>query len=82
MLVISSDKGLCGGYNSQLAKKVKNFVAESDENIKLVYIGKKVKELTKNLPNSGKLYQFEKTDPSFEEIKTLGGEVNFFIFYK
>ena len=75
MLVISSDKGLCGGYNSQLAKKVKNFVAESDENIKLIYIGKKVKELTKSLPNSGKLYQFEKTDPSFEEIKTLGGEL-------
>jgi F-type H+-transporting ATPase subunit gamma len=75
MLVISSDKGLCGGYNSQLAKKVKTFVQESDENIKLVFIGKKVKELVNGLPNIGKTYTFDKVEASYHDIKRIGQEL-------
>lgn len=75
MLVISSDKGLCGGYNSQLAKKVKTFVQESDEDIKLLFVGKKVKELVASLPNIGKTYAFEKAEPSYQDIKKIGLEL-------
>jgi F-type H+-transporting ATPase subunit gamma len=75
LLVISSDKGLCGGYNSQLGKKVKNFISNSDENVKLVFIGKKVKELVKALPNVSKTYTFEKTEPSFNEMKAIGQDL-------
>lgn len=75
LLVISSDKGLCGGYNSQLAKKVKNFVNSSEENIKITFIGKKVKELVKVLPNISKTFTFEKTEPSFNEMKIIGQEL-------
>ena len=31
LLVISSDRGLCGSYNSQLSKKVRLFIAESKD---------------------------------------------------
>ena len=75
MLVISSDKGLCGGYNSQLAKKVKTFVQESDEDIKLVFIGKKVKELVNTLPNIGKTYTFDRVEASYQDIKKIGQEL-------
>mgnify|MGYP003453574956 CR=1 FL=1 len=46
VLVLSSDKGLCGGYNSTLAKTVKRFIAEhKDEDLKFFWIGKKVRDL-------------------------------------
>tara|TARA_B100000925_G_scaffold291950_1_gene282782 strand:- start:11309 stop:12175 length:867 start_codon:yes stop_codon:yes gene_type:complete len=76
MLVISSDKGLCGGYNSQLAKKVKSFVQSTDEEIKLVFVGKKVKELVNGLPHIGKTFSFDKAEASFEDIKKIGLELS------
>jgi F-type H+-transporting ATPase subunit gamma len=73
LLVISSDKGLCGSYNSQLAKKVKRFLDE----IKCFFIGKKVRDL---LPesgvNKGKTYKFQKNEPSFIEMEHIGVELS------
>lgn len=77
MLVISSDKGLCGGYNSYLAKEVRKFVAtNTDVNLKVFYIGKKVKELIEKEVNSGKHYTFEKAEPSYDEIKKFSEELS------
>ena len=75
LLVISSDKGLCGGYNSQLAKRVRTFVNDSNEDIKLFFIGKKVKELVKTLPNVDKTFTFTKPEANFDEIKKIGREL-------
>src|SRR5690606_15878458 len=61
VLVISSDKGLCGGYNSQLAKTVRRFVAEHpDEDLKFFWIGKKVRDLMVKEVNAGKTFTFAK----------------------
>lgn len=77
LLVISSDKGLCGGYNSQIFKQVKRFLANnSDKEVELYFIGKKVKELLlrdKSLKEK-KTYKFERIDPTFEEIKAIAAE--------
>jgi F-type H+-transporting ATPase subunit gamma len=75
MLVISSDKGLCGSYNSQLSKKVKRFLAETNEDVKLVFIGKKVRDLLGAEVNRGKTYTFMKAEPSFVEMEHLGVEL-------
>ncbi len=75
MLVISSDKGLCGSYNSQLAKKVKNFLATTDDDLKLVFIGKKVRDLIPATANKGKTYTFSKAEASFVEMENLGVEL-------
>ena len=75
LLVISSNKGLCAGYNSQLAKKVKNFVAESKEELEGYFVGKKVKELVKNELNVSKEYTFERVDPSYSEMVELANEL-------
>ena len=75
LLVLSSNKGLCGGYNSQLAKVVKKFAAEKGENLKVFYIGKKVRELTQKDVNMGEEYQFEKSDPSFDEMQKIAREL-------
>ncbi len=76
LLVVSSDKGLCGGYNSQLNNKVKKFIAESDEDIKVFYIGKKVRELLSDQVNAGKTFTFAKNDPTFSEIQDVANELS------
>lgn len=76
VLVISSDKGLCGGYNSQLAKTVRRFKDEhADEDLKFVWIGKKVRDLIAKEVNSGKTYTFAKADPAYEEIRKVADEL-------
>ncbi len=75
LLVISANKGLCGGYNSQLAKEVRKFITESDLDIKVNFIGRKVRDLIKNDVNVGKSYTFEKGDATFAEIQTIATEL-------
>ncbi|RLA65035.1 MAG: ATP synthase F1 subunit gamma [Epsilonproteobacteria bacterium] len=76
LLVISSDKGLCGGYNSQLAKGVRQFIAEKpEEEFKVYFIGKKVKEVIYKDVNVEKIFTFEKSEPTFEELTTVGEEL-------
>lgn len=75
LLVMSSDKGLCGGYNSNLVKRVRRLLNEENENYKVFFIGKKAKELLASEVNFGKIYTFEKADPSFDEIKKISKEL-------
>lgn len=76
VLVISSDKGLCGGYNSSLAKTVRRFIAESTgEDLKFYWIGRKVKEILQKEVNSGKQFTFAKQDASYEEVRKVADEI-------
>lgn len=75
VLVISSDKGLCGGYNSQLAKNIRKFVDNTDEELKFFWIGKKVKDLISKEVNSAKHFTFEKIEPTYEEIRKVADEL-------
>lgn len=76
VLVISSDKGLAGGYNSQLAKNVRRFVAENrDEDLKFFWIGKKVRDLISKEVNSGKTFTFAKAEPTYEEVRKIADEL-------
>ncbi len=76
LLVISANKGLCGAYNSALAKEVRKYLAaNTDKEIKVFFVGKKVKELIEKEVNFGKMYEFDKTDPSFLELETVGNEL-------
>ncbi len=76
VLVVSSDKGLCGGYNSSLAKSVRRFTVEhKDEDLKFVWIGKKVRDLISKEVNSGKTYTFAKQDPTYEEVRKIADEI-------
>ncbi len=75
VLVISSDKGLCGSYNSQLTKKVKRFLEETTEDVKVIFIGKKVRDLLPSTTNKGKTYTFAKAEPTFMEMEHIGVEL-------
>ncbi len=75
LLVISSDKGLCGSYNSQLSKTVRKFLSESVEDVKIYFIGKKVRDLLDSTNNKGKTFTFVKNEPTFIEMEHVGVEL-------
>ena len=47
LVVISSNRGLCGGFNSSVVKKAKLYIEESDEDITIATVGKKAGEAFK-----------------------------------
>ena len=75
LLVVSSNKGLCGSYNSQVIKKVAKFLKETDLDCKVYFIGKKARDILKSEVNEGKLYQFTKIEPSFVEMSDIASEL-------
>lgn len=76
VLVISSDKGLAGGYNSSLAKTVRRFIdANPDEDLKFYWIGKKVRDLLQSEVNAAKTFTFLKAEPTYEEVRKVAEEL-------
>ena len=47
LVVITSNRGLCGGFNSSVVKKAKAYMLDNDENISIASIGKKAGEAFK-----------------------------------
>lgn len=79
LLVISSEKGLCGSYNSGLAKKVRNYLREnSHHNFKVYYIGKKVRDLIQKDVNNGEYFKCKKSEPSLEELRAVAEKLSEF----
>jgi F-type H+-transporting ATPase subunit gamma len=84
-LIVSSDKGLCGSYNSSIVKMVRKLVLENSllaeeekENFKFAFIGKKAKDLLAKELNVSKIYTFAKADPTFEEVRKIADELSHF----
>lgn len=76
LLVISSNRGLCGGYNTQLFKAVNAFLEKNGkDNFKVHFVGKKVKELLKDTVNAGKHFTFERLEPTHADMKAVANEL-------
>lgn len=78
VLVISSEKGLCGGYNSQLLKNIKGFLAANKEaNFNFYFIGRKVRELLQREGiKAEKTFTFKGSEPTFEEVRSISKELS------
>ncbi len=77
VLVLSSDKGLCGGYNSAIVKAVRRMMKEkTGEQFKFLFIGKKARDLVQKEVNAGKTFTFAKADPTFEEVRKVAAELS------
>jgi F-type H+-transporting ATPase subunit gamma len=76
ILIVSSEKGLCGGYNAQLFKKIKKFTDSSGEEFDYYFIGRKVQALLgrEGVPSTKK-YEFSKNEPTFDEVKAIANEL-------
>lgn len=72
ILLVSSYKGLCGSYNFQLVRKVKEFIKNNpQEDFKILSIGKKGTELIARTNEVGKNFTFTSSTPTWEEMKDV-----------
>ncbi len=53
IIAISSNRGLCGGFNNNIIKKVQHLIASDYQayDVKVLCLGKKVKDVIKKTPN-------------------------------
>ena len=75
MLVVSSNRGLCGGYNGAIARKVTAWTAENGsayEKVSYVYIGTKAATLLKNSFPSPYVYELKAALPTLEQNVRTG----------
>ncbi|MBF0363596.1 MAG: ATP synthase F1 subunit gamma [Oligoflexia bacterium] len=85
LLIISSDRGLCGNYNSQLNRNVVDFILKNKDQELMIYgIGKKVYDIiskqlkTKikaNNVTTVKKFSFAKMEANYQEIGLVAGEL-------
>ena len=77
LVLITSDKGLCGGYNANVLNHAKKFIREhSDKTVRLILIGKKAFDAyrRKSFPIDYSLTQISK-EISLQEVKGISGAI-------
>lgn len=75
LLVISANRGLCGGYNGAVARKVMAWTAEHGsayEKVSYVYIGKKAATILKESCPSPYVYETKSALPALEQNVRTG----------
>ena len=75
LLVISANKGLCGGFNSQLAKEIKRFLQVLDVDVNVSFVGKKLRAFFRGQLQEEKFYSFDKSEANFSDLKIVGEEL-------
>jgi len=79
IIAISSDRGLCGGIHSGIAKAIKAFIAENpDTNTKLVVCGDKVKAALRKTHGAHIMCAFNelgRKPPQFEEASFIAEQI-------
>jgi F-type H+-transporting ATPase subunit gamma len=71
-VIITADRGLCGGYNSNVLKKAVNIIENNDTNAKIVTVGKQALKFFKDSPHKivKSLTQISE-EPSFNDAKQI-----------
>ncbi len=78
LVVMSSDRGLCGSYNSNIIKKAESYIKEAglnQDNCVMDFIGKKAYEyFNKRYSNIGDNYRVDES-PSYQNISYFGDRI-------
>ena len=77
LVLIASDKGLCGGYNANVLNHAKQFIEDhSDKAIRLILVGRKAFDAfrRKSFPIDYSVLQISK-EISIQEVKEISGVV-------
>jgi len=71
-IVITADRGLCGGYNSNILKESVKQISADDTNVKLITIGKQAKNFFKNSPHKTiKSFTHISESPEFTDARQI-----------
>jgi F-type H+-transporting ATPase subunit gamma len=78
LIVISSDRGLCGSYNSNIIKKAESYIKEAglnQDNCIIDFVGKKAYEyFKKRYSNIGDNYRIDE-NPTYKTLSYVGDRV-------
>jgi F-type H+-transporting ATPase subunit gamma len=78
LLVISSDRGLCGGFNSSLTRHASQWLAENSgrfKSVKLAFCGRRGWLYFKNRIDAFQNYEHVMGRPAFAAARRIGGEL-------
>lgn len=79
MVVITSDRGLCGGFNSNINRRAEKYLKTGEgghENVELSLIGKKGRDFFRRRGYSiASEYMDVLTDPNFSHVSEIGSEL-------
>lgn len=85
VIVVTSDRGLCGGFNTNIVREVKNLLCQRDEEnipVKLFCIGRKGYELLKR-DHAKKIIavesEFAKTTPQYDQVALISKKLETFL---
>jgi F-type H+-transporting ATPase subunit gamma len=74
LIFISSDRGLCGSYNSDLTRKLSGFLRENDKsNLDIITVGKKGSETVRKIAPENLIAEFSsfETGATFEDVSPI-----------
>jgi F-type H+-transporting ATPase subunit gamma len=73
VIVAASDRGLCGGYNSQILKKTVEFLRGRGESIRVATVGKRAEQAVKRAGYEiSASFEAISNAPSFERTRPVG----------
>ncbi len=72
-VIIGSDRGLCGGYNSRLERIVRNEL--SDEQIDVITLGKKITQIIGRTKPPIQSFENLTSETSYKEIQDIGKRI-------
>lgn len=72
-IIIGSDRGLCGGYNTRIEKIVRSVIARED--VDVITFGKKMTQMIRRTKNPVQSYQDLTTDTHYEEVRMIGKKI-------
>lgn len=78
LIVVSSDKGLCGSIHTQVAKAARRRIAELENNVDVVTVGDKVKAQLLRTHQEFLRLAFSgvgKDEPNFHEVSLIADEI-------
>lgn len=75
IIAISGNRGLCGGFNNNIAKEVKELNNRIDGGVEVLFLGKKAHDFTKKVITNASTNNGIFDELSFENSKAISAEV-------
>jgi len=72
-IIIGSDRGLCGGYNSRIERLVRNKIGRDD--VDVVTLGKKITQMINRTKQPVRSFQDLTSETSYQEVQDIGKEI-------
>ncbi len=76
LILLTSDRGLCGGFNTSLIREAENFITEhADDEISLYLIGKRGADYFRRHGGAAKSKDMGVARPNYEMAKAISAEI-------